>query len=290
MFDCDVLIPKTVQELTAFLSDPSARIIAGGTDMLPRLQRTGSDSPLQLIDISRLNDLRFIQENSGWLETGGLTTIADLVSSPLLLQSAPALVQACSSIGAPQTRARGTLGGNLANASPAADTAAPLLALDAHVLVRSEHSQREIPIDSFFTAPGKTSLQAGEFIHSVCLPIPQGRWGSSFLKLGRRKGMAVAIASAAVLLILDDADRISTCRIALGSVAPRPVRSPHAEAILQGAVPSTQVFAQAAEAIQADISPIDDVRATAMYRRSSASILVRRALEAALLEAAGRAA
>ena len=288
MFDCEVLVPKNVQELTAFLTDPSAHIIAGGTDLIPRMQRAAANVPARLIDISRLSELRFIRVNSGWIETGGLATHAEMVSSPLYLQSAPALQQACASIGAPQTRVRGTLGGNLANASPAADTAAPLLALDARVVLQSVQGQRELALSDFFTAPGKTRLQPGEFIYCVRFPVPAGRWGSCYFKLGRRQGMSVAVASAAVYLQLGDDDRIQIARAAFGSAAPTPVRSPHVEASLTGNKPSSELFDQAAAAVQEDISPITDIRASAAYRRRSAQVLLKRALQEAYSQALRR--
>jgi carbon-monoxide dehydrogenase medium subunit len=289
MFDCDVLIPQTTQELLVMLSDPSTRLIAGGTDLIPRLRRSPDPSVKILIDMSRLQELSFIRQREDQIEIGALTTHSTLLSSPLLRQSTPALLQACASIGAPQTRARGTLGGNLANASPAADTAAPLLALNAQVVLRSINGERVLPLTAFFKAPGKTHLQPGEFIHSIRIPLPRAKWGSFFVKLGRRSGMAIAVASAAVYMELDDLGRIQCVRAALGSVASTPVRVPHAEAVLLGKTPSPDLFAQSTRSMLADISPIDDVRASAAYRQHSAQILLQRALQAASLQAAERA-
>ena len=288
MFDCDVLIPQTTQELLVMLSDPSTRLIAGGTDLIPRLRRSPDPSVKILIDMSRLHELSFIRQREDQIEIGALTTHSTLLSSPLLRQSTPALLQACASIGAPQTRARGTLGGNLANASPAADTAAPLLALNAQVVLCSVNGERVLPLTAFFKAAGKTHLQPGEFIHSIRVPLPRAKWGSSFIKLGRRSGMAIAVASAAVYMELDNPGRIQCVRAALGSVASTPVRVLHAEAVLLGKTPSPDLFSQSAQAVPADISPIDDVRASAAYRRHCAQILFQRALQAASLQAAER--
>jgi CO/xanthine dehydrogenase FAD-binding subunit len=285
MFDFDVLIPQTTQELLGMLSDPSTRLLAGGTDLIPRMRRNPPDSTIVLIDMSRLHELSFIRERESQIEIGALTTHTNLLSSPLLRQSTPALLQACSSIGAQQTRARGTLGGNLANASPAADTAAPLLALNAQVVLRSIKGERSLPLNGFFIAPGKTQLQPGEFIHSVRIPLPRGRWGSDFLKLGRRKGMAIAVASAAVYLELDEEGLIQCIRVSMGSVAPTPVRAPHAEAVLLGNRPAPALFEKASFACQADIAPIDDIRASAAYRLHSAQILLQRVLQTACMQA-----
>lgn len=290
MFDCEILIPKNVQELTTFLVDPSAKILAGGTDLIPRLQRGSTGALTELIDINRLSELRFIRKDSGWLEIGGLTTHAELISSPLIFQSAPILLQACSTIGAPQTRARGTLAGNLANASPAADTAGPLLVLEGQLELHSVDGLRLHPLKDFFCSPGKTQLRPGEFIYCTRFPLPTGRWGSSFLKLGRRKGMAVAVASAAVFLTLNGEGRIQNARVALGSVASTPVRSPAVEAVLLGAEPSPELFEKASAAVQADISPIDDIRASSDYRRRSVQVLLLRALQVAYEQASRRSA
>jgi carbon-monoxide dehydrogenase medium subunit len=264
------------------LADPLARLIAGGTDLIPRLHRAPLNNPVVLIDISRLSEeLRFIRERNGQVDIGALTTHNELSSFPLLVRSAPALTKACASIGSSQTRARGTLAGNLANASPAADSAAPLLCLQTQVVLAGASGQRLVSIDDFFKAPGRTELKPGEYIHSVCFPLPDGRWGSDFFKLGLRSGMAVAVASASAFLALDERDRIITAKVALGSVAATPVRSPHAEALLVGQTPSGVLFKEAARAMLADIDPISDVRATRAYRLHSAQILLQRALTSA---------
>jgi carbon-monoxide dehydrogenase medium subunit len=271
--------------LDADLADPQVRLIAGGTDLIPRLHRAPVTTPVALIDMSRLSELRFIRERNGQVEIGALTTHNELSSFPLLVRSAPALTKACASIGSSQTRARGTLGGNLANASPAADTTAPLLCLQAQIVLAGAAGQRQVAIADFFKGPGRTELKTGEYIHSVRFPIPVGHWGSDFFKLGLRSGMAVAVASTAAFLALDEHGCISTARIALGSVAATPVCSPHAEAVLAGAFPSEELFAEAARAMLADIDPISDIRASRAYRLHSAQVLLRRALTSALQQA-----
>lgn len=288
MFDCDLWVPRTLTELTQMLNDPTARILAGGTDLIPRMQRSTANLPKSLIDISHLQELRYIQQREDCIEIGALTSHAELLSSPLLLQSTPALTEACASIGAPQTRARGTLGGNLANASPAADSAVALLALDAQIVLSSTAGDRQMPLADFFIGPGKTELQVGEFIHHVRIPLPGGIWGSTFLKLGRRKGMAVAVASSAVYLELNGTGKVQCIRAAFGSVSPTPVRSAHVENALLGCLPSPENLARAADTLQVDIFPISDIRASSQYRRHSAQVLLERALQKALLQAGER--
>jgi carbon-monoxide dehydrogenase medium subunit len=290
MNDWDVIQPQTVDDLIHSLTNPAGKIIAGGTDVLPGLRRTEANQPVNLIDISRLKDLRFIRECDGRLEIGTLTTHADVIKSGLIQKYAPGLVTACSLVGAPQTRARGTLGGNLVNASPAADIAPPLLCLDSSVKLVSGSGERSLPLAEFFRGPGKTGMNPDEFLYSVHFVVPTGRWGAGYLKLGRRNGMSIAVASAGVFMALHSSGTIETIRVALGSVSPVPIRSLKVETVLQGNRPSSELFARAAAEIDGDISPISDLRATAEYRRNSARVLLVRALESAWKQAESRMA
>ena len=278
MSDWDVLTPQNLSELHEMLSLPSRKLIAGGTDLIPRLHRARIDEPVELIDMSRLSELHFIRENAGQIEIGALVAHTTLFTSPLLLQCAPALSKACGSIGSPQTRARGTLGGNLVNASPAADSAPPLLCLNTTALISGPAGQRQVALADFFCGPGRTCLQPGEYLHSLRFAAPAGRWGMAFAKLGRRNGMAIAVVSTCVYLELGSSGRIDTIRIAMGSVAPTPVRCPQAEAAFQGAQPAVETFDLAAAALIADISPIDDLRASKEYRLQTAQVLLKRVL------------
>jgi CO/xanthine dehydrogenase FAD-binding subunit len=290
MYDWDVVQPQTIDGLIHLLDDSVSKIIAGGTDVLPGLRRADANQPVSLIDISRLKGLRFIRECDGQLEIGALTTHAEVIKSEINQKYTPGLVTACSMVGAPQTRARGTLGGNLVNASPAADTAPPLLCLGSTVKLVSQTGERILPLTEFFKGPGKTGMNPDEFLHSVRFNIPSGRWGAGYLKLGRRNGMAIAVASAGVYMALDTTGMIETIRVAFGSVSPVPVRGLRVESVLQGNQPSSELFDRAAAEIDGDISPISDVRATAEYRRNSARVLLVRALEAAWKQAESRMA
>jgi CO/xanthine dehydrogenase FAD-binding subunit len=287
MNEFDYYRPSTIGELLAILEQTGGKIIAGGTDLIPRWRR-GRLSANCLVDINLLEGLRFIREIDGQIEIGALVTHAGLAASPLLLQSAAILGQAAGSIGSPQTRQRGTLGGNLVNASPAADLAPALLALDANVRLVSSGEERNVTLKDFWMAPGKTILVTNEFLHSVSFQQPHGRWGSAFLKLGKRSGMAIAVASAAAYLELDPTGKIMVARLALGSLAPKPIRSPQAEEILTGAFADRALFARAAQAAQASIAPIDDIRASAAYRTQVCAVLVERVLEEANQQASKR--
>ena len=289
MHDFEYYQPKSTDELKAVLDRTGGRLVAGGTDVLPRLRR-GQLTDACLIDISRLADLRYIRQVDGQLEFGALTTYAELIASPLIQQEAAALAQAAATVGCPQTRYRGTVGGNLANASPAADSAPPLLTLDADVHLFSAKTARAVPLRDFFVGPGKTCLEAGEYIHHVTTMRPSGKWGAAFYKLGKRSGMAISIASVAAYLELGADGRLRAARLAFGSVAPCPVRGSHAEEVLLGKVPSLQLFEQAGRASLADIAPIGDVRASFEYRVHVVPVLAQRVLMTAWQQSEKRSA
>lgn len=279
--------PTTLEEAVFLLSESGYRIVAGGTDVIPRL-RLNHFVVNHLVDISRLQDLRFIEGRGENINIGALVCHQSIVDSALIHEVSKVLVEASSSVGCRQTRIQGTLGGNLANASPAADTSPALLVLNTDVHIISQNGRRSVALTDFFNGPGQTCLLDGEIIHSISFRRLNGRWGSNFQKLGKRSGMAIAVASAAAVLALGDNDEIIDVRLAFGSVAPKPVRSPAAESILLGKKASSELFAKAAEASLADISPISDVRSTGEYRRNAAKVLVQRALQAALIEAEER--
>ncbi|MCE1252291.1 MAG: FAD binding domain-containing protein [Anaerolineae bacterium] len=279
--------PKTNGELLAALALDGARVVAGGTDIIPRWRKERLSATC-LVDISAVGGLRFIREEEGVIEIGALSTHADLIASPLIQNKAPLLAQAAASVGCTQTRQRGTLGGNLVNASPAADLAPALLALNASAWLMSAESERCVPLAEFWLGPGKTVLTPGEFLRSVTFLPPQGACGLAFAKLGKRSGMAIAVASAAAYLVLDERGNIHTARLALGSLAPMPKRSPAAETLLTTAAYDEMLADRAASAALIDISPIDDVRASAAYRRLACKVLVERVLKEAYNQALGR--
>jgi carbon-monoxide dehydrogenase medium subunit len=276
------LAPHSQNELCQVLCNTAGKIIAGGTDMLPQM-RNLKQTPSTLIDISHISDLRYIQESEDEVLIGALTTWSDILESPLIQKTAPALAQAASLVGAPMTRNRGTIGGNLGNASPAADSLPPLLTLDAIVHLNSQSGQRQVPLRNFLTGPGTTDLKADEYIQQVSYKKVALPFGNVFNKLGPRQGMTISIASVAVLLALDANGKITLARIALGAVAPTAVRCPDAEAFLLGKEPSTELWQEAAHQVRKAIAPIDDVRGTQEYRHHIAGILTRRALQTAYL-------
>jgi CO/xanthine dehydrogenase FAD-binding subunit len=277
MREFDFFRAESIEHAGELLRTSGGWVIAGGTDVIPRLQR-GWDAGKVLIDISNLKDLKFIRDRENEVEIGALVTYADLLDSPVLQGAAPALLQAAATVGCPQTRSRGTIGGNIANASPAGDTLPPLLCSQAEVHYLRDGRKNTLALKELIIGPGETLLQPGDLLLSISLQKPVGGQESVYLKLGNRKGMNIAVASAAVQASFDPDNRIEEILIALGSVAPTPVRSPGAEEVLMGSELNPELLDYAAEQVRKDISPISDVRATAARRREAAVALVKRGL------------
>jgi CO/xanthine dehydrogenase FAD-binding subunit len=274
--------PRSIEEAYELLAaSPGARPIAGGTDAMVQLAGEIGEPPERFVDLWRLNALRGIVLEPRALSIGALTTYTELRRSALAAEVAPALIEAAATIGAAQIQNRGTIGGNVANASPAGDTLPVLLALDAEVVAGSVRGQRSIPIEKFFVAYRRTALTSDELILRIRIPIVPGR-ESRFRKVGTRRAQAI---SKVVMAIAWRADGSLIgaagapwrgVRVALGSVAATPVRAPSAESALEGASPTPETADRAAEALAAEITPIDDVRSTAEYRRIVAARVLHR--------------
>ena len=279
MFHADYVAPASLQELLAILHQHGgqAKIIAGGTDLVPQM-RLGKLVPKILVDPHRL-PLVGIAETDEGIHLGACLTHTQALASMLLKSEFLALVDACQQIGGPPVRNRGTLVGNLANASPAADSALPLLVYDAQIVTARFSGERVIPLNEFYLGPGQTQLAVDEFIREIRIPKMPSRTKAVFLKLGNRKAMAIAVASVALRLSLDKTGQVIEARIALGSVAPTPVRAYLAETILQSNPINADVINDAAQAAQQAASPISDLRANSGYRSKMVAVLTRRALE-----------
>jgi CO/xanthine dehydrogenase FAD-binding subunit len=271
--------PRTLEEVCQALADPGAHLIAGGTDVIPQM-RDGRFRARRLIDLTRQPDLRSIEEHNGRVHIGALTTYAQMMASSLLQSEAPALVQASSVVGSVQTRHRGTLGGNIGNASPAGDTLPPLLILNAQVSLVSVDGEHTLSLTDLLRGPGRTAITTHQVIHHVSLERLPDNARMIFLRLGNRRGMAVSVASAAVVLQLDCAGVVREARIALGAVAPTAIRCPDAERVLKGQPLTDSLVEEAAQIAAQECSPIDDVRGTANYRLRAVVHLVRRGLQA----------
>ena len=272
--------PRTLAEAFAALSGSSAddllTPIAGGTDVMVRITGEIGESPARMLDLWRLDELRGISSDGGAISIGALTTYTEIRRSAPCREHLPALVEAAATIGAAQIQNRGTLGGNIANASPAGDTLPVLLALDAVFVVGGARGERTIPASEFWVAYRRTALAPDELILRIVIPVAGGR-EARFRKIGTRRAQAI---SKVVLALAWRDDGSSSgwrnVRVALGSVADRPIRAHAAEAALESRTPSPEAADAAAEALAAEITPIDDVRSTADYRRTVAARVLHR--------------
>lgn len=249
-----------------------AKLIAGGTNVIPDL-RSKAIKPAAFIDLSRLKSLSYIKEDEKKIHLGTLTTISDLVSSRVIKKYAPILSEAGEQLGNPLVRNRATIGGNLADASPAADTAVPLLVLDAEIST----SRRKIPIHQFFIGPNKTVLKKGEIIKEIIFSKPNSHSRMGYLKLGLRNAMSISVVSIAVLVEMDEAF-CKKIRIGLGAVAPTPLRAFKTERLLIGKEMNSELIEACGSEIKKEVNPITDIRASAEYRREMASVLLKRLL------------
>jgi len=277
--------PATLAEAYAVLagSTVDARItpIAGGTDVMVRINGEIGEPPTRMVDLSRLEALRGIAVEGSLVVLGALTTYTEIRQSGVCREHLPALVEAAATIGAAQIQNRGTLGCNIANASPAGDTLPVLLALDATISVGGPRGERTVGADDFWVAYRQTALASDELILSVRVPLAGGR-ETRFRKVGTRR--AQAISKVVMALSWREAGSAgpggpptwTDVRLALGSVADRPIRARATEAILAGAAPTPATADAAAEGLAAEIVPIDDVRSTADYRRAVAARVLHR--------------
>lgn len=282
----DFMTPATLPEACRLLAVAGRRPIAGGTDVIPQM-RDGRFQAATLVDLSHIHGLATVELVNGDIAIGSLTTYTTMLHSPELQRHAPFLADVSGLVGGVQTQNRGTLGGNVANASPAGDTLPVLLALDATVDLISAAGERSLALADFLRGPGQTALLPGEIIHRLRFaPLPPGA-GSLFLRLGNRRGMLISVVSAALVLNVDNAGIVRNCRIALGAVAPTAIRCREAEAVMVGRPVDAARIEEAAQVAAAGCRPIDDLRASAAYRRHGARVLVRRGLRrlAALEEA-----
>ncbi|MDT8902611.1 FAD binding domain-containing protein [Anaeroselena agilis] len=279
---------STVREALDCLASyrEKAKVLAGGTDLLVKM-KTGVLRCDYLIDIRNAGELRYLRAEADGLNIGALTSLAEIQASGPVKERYSALYEAVRSMAAPAVRNMGTIGGNLGNASPAADTAPPLLVFDATVTLAGTGGERTLPLAEFFTGPGQTMLAADELITAVKLATPADDTGSSFLKLGR---VAADIAKINVAVLLErDGDVCRRCRVAFGSVGPTPLRLPAVEAMLAGREATTALFEAAAQAAAGLIKPIDDRRSTGDYRRQVSAVMLEEALAAAWRRAGGDA-
>jgi CO/xanthine dehydrogenase FAD-binding subunit len=266
---------RSLDEALGLLQLQPARIIAGGTDLL--LEPRHGGCPYHVIDISRVAELDGIEFNMAEVRIGAATRMADIAGCDRLSGSLAVLAQGAAQVGSIQIRHQATLGGNLCHASPSADTAAPLLALDAWLEIASAYRTRQLPLKEFFFGPGQTALQAGEVLSHVVIPQPSPSATGEYVKLSRRRAMDLAIVG--VCVVLERLGGRPDPRIALAAVAPTPMRAELAEAWLRHSEPWDAATLHQAACMAAEASsPIDDIRGSAAYRREMVRNLTERIL------------
>ncbi|MFZ5924540.1 MAG: FAD binding domain-containing protein [Bacillota bacterium] len=281
------VLPESLSEASKFLREhkQDARIVAGGTDVMVQLRRGGIEGkggPRWLVDITRIPGLAYIRAEGDVIRIGAMTTHAEIARSPLIRERSPLLAEACASIGSPQIRARGTIGGNIMNASPAADSIPAFVALSARVRLAGPEGVRDAAISDVFDGPYKTTVQPGEILVEVHFNALTAGWSSAFVKLGRREALAIARLSVAVVVERDSTGRVSRASIAPGACLPMPSRVAPAEAIVVGKVADEEVVKSAAREVAEEMVRRTGVRWSTEYKKPVVEALTRRAIWKAL--------
>jgi len=270
--------PRRLDEALGLLAETDGgpwRPLAGGTDLMVQIAGEIGEPPERLLDIWALDELRGIAVEGDALVVGALTTYTEIRRSPVVAEVLPSLAEAAATIGAAQIQNRGTLGGNVVNASPAGDTLPLLLASDAEMVLGSARGERSVPAGEFWPAYRTTARRDNELLLRIRIPLVPGR-ELRFRKIGTRRAQAI---SKVVMALACRPERDGTwhdVRLALGSVAATTIRVPATEAVLEGAEPTRETAAAASDALAAEIAPIDDVRSTADYRRAVAARVLHR--------------
>jgi CO/xanthine dehydrogenase FAD-binding subunit len=270
---------RSLKEALHILQDRGreAKVLAGGTDLLVQMKE-GKLRPGLVVDIGGLDPLRGVRLEEGYVWIGPLTTHWDLAHSPLIREHGLALAQGASAVGSPQIRHLGTIGGNIANASPAADSLPPLVVLEAEVQISSHSESRWLAMESLLSGPSQTVLSPHELITAVRFPLQSHGFHSQYQKFGSRRALSIAVASVAVAATEKETGCLAKVRIALGSVSPTVVRAAQAEELLEGEVLEADLIARAAASVGQACCPIDDVRGSVWFRRQLVEVLLARIL------------
>ena len=288
--------PQSLQDVLALIAnneketaeDSGHVLLAGGSNILPAF-RANQGSPEVVVDLSGIDELRYIEVGDGRARIGGRTTVSDILDHPDMPTLAPALHQCCKIFAGQMVRNVATIAGNIGCGSPASDSVPPLLVLDAEVVLVSKDGERSVALDEYFTGYKQTVRQAHELISEISWPLPAANAASLFRKVGRRKGDAITVVGVAVHFEQENGV-CNSLRIALGAVGPTVYRAKRAEALLRGNAVSAELIDEVAQAAAADSAPIDDVRASGDYRKQVIGTVTRRLLrQAAGLDAEGGA-
>ncbi len=271
--------PKTKEEVLEILKQKKSEacIVAGCTNVLPYIKDKKLSEKL-LLDICGIEELNYIKKSECEIYIGAGTNISDLINSKIIKEECNILYQAAEQFADPTIRNSATIGGNLADASPAADVAPPLLVLDAVLKVESMDGKREISLKDFFIGPRKTVLHDDEMITSIKIKDDSINKNGCFIKLGLRQAMAISLATVALILEVEK-DKVTDIRIAMGSIAPTPLRLIKVEGLLKNKKIEDELIEEAIEKVREEVKPIGDVRASAEYRRYVSGILFKRAFK-----------
>lgn len=273
-----ILLPKAVQEALELLATENPpQPLAGGTNLLV-LRKDNPDDFASLLVLENLDELCGIHKEDNRIRIGSRTTHAEIEQSGILAEYAPLLCAAAAEIGSVQIRNRGTVGGNIVNASPAGDLIAPLIALDAVAELQSLQEKRDVPLREFFVGPGTTVRRPQELLAHVHFALPDARERGAFVKLGPRRAVACSKVMLAVQGLVHNGT-VEWIRIAVGAAAPTVIRASSTEALLQSKKLSRKLIKEARETVRREISPISDIRSTADYRRHITGVLLERALQ-----------
>jgi len=282
----DYKIPKTIEEAVELLwqAEGRAKIIAGGTDLVTGL-RNGDRKPQCLIDITKIDELHRMDARDGAVSIGAAVTHSEIASSSLVKKWGRVLSDAVSEIGSPQIRNLGTIGGNIINASPAADTIPPLMVLNATGSVASKEGEREVPLSELFKGPYESNLRPYELLTQITFQKLRPDMRSGFIRLARRDAMAIARMSVAIVLKMENRNRrIEDIRIAVGSVTPTPQRMLEAEVFLKGKSPDDEVLQKASLKVSEAMIRQSGIRPSTSYKKPVVEALFMRAIRKALKE------
>ena len=291
MYKFDFIAPQTAAEAVAELQNrgPGGKLLAGGTDLLLQIKARVM-KPAYVVDLSRVGELAQIEDRSGeGVFVGSMVRLRTIQLSPVLAERSPILVDGAKLVGSIQIRNLATLGGNLCNAAPSADVSPPLIVAGARAEILGPAGRRSVSLDDFFLGPRRTVLRPDEVLLGVLIPRAPRRSGGSYLRHTPRKEMDIAVVGVGSAVTLDDG-YCTAARIALGAVAPTPIRSVKAESVLVGQRLSTELITRAAETAAEDARPISDVRGSAEFRRHLVAELAKRTLTTAWAQAQGEEA
>jgi xanthine dehydrogenase FAD-binding subunit len=284
-YDAPVSVADAVKLLAA--NNGAARPLAGGTDLIDQI-RIGRHSPNLVVDLKKIPELNVLELTSSGLRLGAAVPCYRIYGDEQVSRAYAALADSARIIGGIQIQSRASIGGNLCNSGPAADSIPALIALGAVAVIAGPKGQREVPVEDFCTGPGKNVLQAGEFLVELKFPARLPRSGSHYRRFIPRNEMDIAVVGVGAAVTLDESgEKIASARIALGAVAPTPLFAKQASELLAGQPAKEQSFEKAAAAAQAIAKPIDDMRGTKEFRNHVTGVLVRRVLAEAVQRARG---